>query len=262
MADCRAGDCGNVTIGACLDVGADMLPFADAEGGCVDGLTPQTAGLSCSELDSLGAASGMYWLDPDGVGAGDDAFESYCDMSLSEWTTIARAFDENYDTPPPAIGNGGDGTFAQWAAHDWSSNNSYYLSLDDFDALTDGGVELMQVSFNDQGQIISQLRYDSYEYDSSNNSSVVGNCINMVGSPCGANYAWWRHAPSFEGWGRNNVCNSNYPTKIFNYHNFASCASDSGLFSWQNSATARPQLIGTYTGVAHETRIMVRPIQP
>jgi hypothetical protein len=48
-----------------------------------------------------------------------------------------------------------------------------------------------------------------------------------------------------------------YAGDIYNYHNFAACASDSGLFAFKGGS-AKPQLLGSYTAVGERTLFLVR----
>jgi hypothetical protein len=50
-----------------------------------------------------------------------------------------------------------------------------------------------------------------------------------------------------------------YAGDIYNYHNFAACASDSGLFAFKgDGSSAKPQLLGSYTDVGERILFLVR----
>jgi len=223
---------------------------------------------SCHQLLLSGVTSDGYQvIDPDGAGP-LTAVQVWCDMTTmgGGWTVVARAFDVSYTTPPPAVGTGSSGTWTEWAAVSWADGDSYYVSLDAFAALTAGGATVMQLSRDGGGAVTSQLTYGAFSYDVATNSASLGTCANLVGTPCSSQYPWAQNggaAPFFDGYqqpgGGTTSCNTSHGTKIFGYHNFSSCASDSGLFSWQNSTTARPQRLGAYTSVAPENVIMLRP---
>lgn len=223
------------------------------------GTADAPGGTNCRNIKGKhpAAGSGMFWIDPDGAG-GIAAVEVECDMETDGggWTVVGHAFDENFDTPPPAIGNG-VGSWPDWIAHSWSSNNSHYQSLALFDALTDGSARVMQLSRDAGGAIVRQLQYEDFDYDAVANTSQIGACTNMVGTPCGSQYSWAAWPPTFDGQGKNTNCNTLYGNQTWNYHNWASCASDSSLFRAAN-AVPRPQLLGEYTQAAAETVILVR----
>ncbi|MFN3199898.1 MAG: fibrinogen-like YCDxxxxGGGW domain-containing protein, partial [Bradymonadia bacterium] len=84
VAVCATQRCGQVTIGECLDVDADMAPLGNMVGTCTPGGDAGSAGASCQAiLDANGdAATGLYWVDPDGDG-GEPPYEAYCDMTTS-----------------------------------------------------------------------------------------------------------------------------------------------------------------------------------
>ena len=131
----------------------------------------------------------------------------------------------------------------------------YYLSLDDFATLTHmGATELQQIDVSAaRGPQRVATRYATPRYLAAENTFAHSGC---AGPACDSQYSWRNFAPSFDGTGVSNSCMSNYPSSIFNYHNFAQCASDSGLFTWNNNnGEARPQLFGSYTAIAHEAMI-------
>ena len=188
-----------------------------------------------------------------------------CEQSIEGggWTVVARALDETYATPPPAIGPAGAGSSTAWRAHTWRSGESYYLSLDTFDALTTGATEVMLYSRDASGAVVSRVILSGVDYDATvNRMTITGGCRNVVGTACGATWGWITSPPGFNMAGRSDYCNSAYPDRIWNYHNEVGCASDWGLFAWPGyapaPATARPGLIGRYQTPAQETVILVR----
>ncbi|MFN3199899.1 MAG: fibrinogen-like YCDxxxxGGGW domain-containing protein [Bradymonadia bacterium] len=84
VANCPTQRCGQVTIGSCLDIGADVDPVSTMPGTCTPGGDAGSAGASCQGiLDVDGnAADGLYWIDPDGDG-GEAPFQAYCDMTTA-----------------------------------------------------------------------------------------------------------------------------------------------------------------------------------
>jgi hypothetical protein len=173
------------------------------------------------------------------------------------WTIIASVTDQTYTSPPPNIGIGNEGTFADWSTHEWSSDGDYYESLDLFGSMTDGTTEVMRINRNSSGGIIRQLRYNGFDYNHIANTSSMSSCTNLVGTACTASYSWINHPPNFDGWGETGGCHGDY-TSYWNYHNFSGCASDSGLFGYDNGTTPRPGLIGTYQGFAFQQQMLVR----
>lgn len=256
------GDESDVDCGGTCDVCADGRACGDpadcASGICEDGTcvaeplgTPGRPAQDCTQL--LAKGNGRYWLDVGGV-----AYEVECDQVTDGggWIVIAHAWDEVYETAPPAIGLAG--TWEDWTRYDWRSGDSYYLPLTAFDALTDATTELMQVSRDDTGATVSALVYTAFDYDVVTNLSVPTGCTDLVGTPCANNGAWHYNPPKFSGWGRGDYCNTAYPDQIWGYHNEMGCASDSGLFRWDGSTTPRPQWLGLYNKPSHEALILVR----
>ena len=82
--NCQIRGCGNVSVGGCLDVDADQAAFTVLEGSCVPGGDAGSAALSCQQILSAdpGAATGLYWVDPDGDG-GEAPYQGYCDMETA-----------------------------------------------------------------------------------------------------------------------------------------------------------------------------------
>ncbi len=229
---------------------------------CSDGSTQDGAGVTCATIlaEFPGSPDGQYWVDPDGDGDTSDAVETECDMSYDGggWTYVAEVYDDTYSPPPPPIGNGTGGTWSEWAEHDWSSDRSYYQSLDFFSLLTASGAEVRRFNTNASGAITRDMVYPNFAYDSVANTTVTGSCNNLTGSACDSSYDWTGYPPNFDGWGRSTNCNTSYGNATWNYHNWASCASDSGLFRFNGSSTARPQLLGSYTSAEFYQGLMVR----
>ncbi|MFN3201591.1 MAG: fibrinogen-like YCDxxxxGGGW domain-containing protein [Bradymonadia bacterium] len=81
VAACATQRCGQVTIGACQDVGADMGPLSEMAGNCRDGSEAGQAGVDCAGLMAEGYTDdGLYWIDPDGEN-GVAPFQVYCDQT-------------------------------------------------------------------------------------------------------------------------------------------------------------------------------------
>ncbi|MFN3200732.1 MAG: fibrinogen-like YCDxxxxGGGW domain-containing protein [Bradymonadia bacterium] len=80
VADCPTRVCGQVTVGGCSDISADLSPAAEIEGGCL-GNTPEGAAVNCQAIADSGGVDGAYWLDPDGDGA-SEPFQVWCEMDI------------------------------------------------------------------------------------------------------------------------------------------------------------------------------------
>lgn len=183
-----------------------------------------------------------------------------CDMDEDGggWTTIARVRDQVYTTNPPNIGTGNEGTFAQWADHSWTSNGDWYLSLKAFGLLTNGVTDVLRMSKNSSGTVQVKMRYNDFDYNHTANTSSMASCTNLVDSKCTSSHNWISFPPNFDGWGETNGCHGDY-TRYYNYHNFASCASDSGLFAYDSgSIQPQPGYIGYYNQSTYEQILLVR----
>ena len=240
---------------------------------------------SCKEIHG---ASGGATLDGDHLicmGAGQHEGKMIKVTCLNSWngggwTVIARAlapsrgkhFAADYDPMPPTIG-GQNKKFAnwnEWGRHAWRSGDSYYVSLAEFGYLTTSrGLNTVakinrdpnNMNIHGQPHIIRSAVYSGTTYDvDSNKMTITGGCADTGANLCHASYSWLAHPPNFDGTGHATSCMQHYPESIFNYHNHAGCASDSGLFAWSHGGPrdAKPQLLGKYTGVADETLILVR----
>jgi len=81
------------------------------------------AGVSCKTIlnDNPSYPSGIYWVDPDGVGTGVDAFQAYCDMTgdlvdlpgNGGWMLMARDPGTDYNMPFAPISNAWLGDISQ-----------------------------------------------------------------------------------------------------------------------------------------------------
>jgi hypothetical protein len=231
-------------------------------GACVAPLgTMENPATSCRAVrDAVpGSADGEKYLLVNGA-----PMAVRCEQSIEGggWTVVARALDQVYATPPPPIGASGVGSTSAWRAHTWRSGESYYLSLDTFDAMTTATSEVMLYSRDASGAVVSRVILSGVDYDATaNRMTITGSCRDVVGSACGASWSWRASPPGFNMAGRSDYCNAAYPDRIWNYHNEVGCASDWGLFAWPGygaSARARPGWIGRYETPAQETVILVR----
>ena len=137
------------------------------------------------------------------------------------------------------------------------------MPLAEFDHLTRalGHDTVAQVNRDYTGvRVTHSTTFTSATYNvAMNKFKVSGSCFGS-GNQCQASYSWLKHPPNFDGTGYDSSCMKSYPDSIFNYHNHAGCASDSGLFTWTHggASDAKPQLLGHYQGVADEVLILVR----
>ncbi|MFO0755116.1 MAG: LruC domain-containing protein [Byssovorax sp.] len=88
---------------ACDDGNAGTINDVCTNGVCAgmagsDGTSAGAAGSSCAALHASfpAYANGVYWIDPDGIGSGNAAFQVYCDMGNGGWM-LAAAPSVSYD---------------------------------------------------------------------------------------------------------------------------------------------------------------------
>ena len=178
-----------------------------------------------------------------------------CIMSEGGITIFAHAIDVPGGLSPPSINSPDYSTWDAWAEHAWREAGSYYLSLHTFAALSADASYLTMVNVDDVGGVSVPCVFFEPRYDSEANSFTYS-----FHQGCAAQtYGWLNHPPHFSGPGQNNSACDPFVDYINNYHNFAGCASDSGLFAWSNSGYASgdpkkyPQLIGYYNTSAYQT---------
>ncbi len=104
---CRGPDEGVVFEWRPADFALYVREAAVDEPDRADGLSPRRAAVTCKELrdDGFSTGTGMYWIDPDGVG-GRSPFQAWCDMDTDGggWTVllnlgsrdhVIRHYDDN-----------------------------------------------------------------------------------------------------------------------------------------------------------------------
>jgi hypothetical protein len=209
---------------------------------------------TCKEvLDAgLSVGDGEYSLCTPG---GQFTRKAFCYMSYDGggWTAIARAKNTAGMNPPSIESNMYD-NWQQWRGHSWRAGESYYLSLDDFATLSQNAATMVHMNRGAAGNVETTTTFTNPRYNAVGNTFSSDGC---TGVKCTSRYSWVRFPPNFDGPGNPTSCSGN--GGIYNYHNFAGCASDSGLFAWKgDGANAQPQQLGEYTEHADETIFLIR----
>jgi hypothetical protein len=189
--------------------------------------------------------------------------KSYCLMSYNGggYTAFARVKQGALATSPPSINSAQYPNWNAWKGHVWRSasatGDNYYHSLDHFDDLTGTDTDVVQMNRDGAGAVTGVVTYSKGNFHATQNSFTFATCA-APGGQCTSSYSWQKFPPGFDGTGISNSCMNQYGSDIYNYHNFAHCASDSGLFAFNQGTLPSPQLLGSYTSTAPETLFLVR----